>query len=96
MNSHNKLEEVELEIVESKNQVESVIINVLERGDKLEELQMKSDKLVDSANLFTKRAKKVERKMCCQKWTTNAIGFGIAVSVIIFIIILILIFFPNH
>jgi len=68
MNTNQKIEEVELEIMECKDQVSAVIINVLERGDKLEELEEKSNQLVNSASLFSKQAKKIERKMCCQEY----------------------------
>ena len=95
MNTNQKIEEVELEIIESKNQVQSVIINVLERGDKLEQLQDKSDKLMEAGNLFNKQAKKVERKMCCQKLRTNMMLIGIIVAIIVILAIILGVSIPH-
>ena len=68
MNTNDKIQEVQLEIVEAKQQVEMVIINVLERGDKLEELEEKAIVLADTASMFKKQAKQIEKKMRCQKY----------------------------
>jgi len=88
MNSNNNIQEIELEIVKTKNQVEVVILNVIERGEKLENLEEKALVLVSSASMFNKTAKKVERKMCCEKWK-NILLIGILVlCILIFIIAL--------
>ena len=68
MNTNDKIQEVEMEIIQCKDQVEAVIINVLERGDRLEELEEKSIEMADMANLFSKKAYKVKKKMCCEEY----------------------------
>jgi hypothetical protein len=73
MNTNDKIQEVEIEIVEAKQQVEAVIINILERGEKLEDLGEKAIILVDTSNLFSKKAYKVKKKMCCKKYKAKLI-----------------------
>ena len=68
MNTNDKIQEVEMEIVKCKDQVEAVIINVLERGEKLEDLEEKAIVMADMANLFSKKAYKVKKKMCCKEY----------------------------
>lgn len=66
-----KIEEVELAIQESQSAVRDGINLVIERGDKLEDLQDKSENLANTANQFRKKARKVRRRMYCQKLKTN-------------------------
>jgi len=75
MNTQDKIQEVEMEIIKSKEQVEAVIINVLKRGDKLEDLEEKSIILADTANLFSKKAYKVKKKMCCGEYKGKLLLF---------------------
>lgn len=82
-----KIKDVELEIVESKKQVESVIVNVLERGDKLEDLENKAEDLKEAGALFAKESKKVKRKMW---WQKSKVHFCIAVVVVVIVGIIVL------
>ena len=83
MTSNKKIQEVELEIVNTKNQVEAIIINVIERGEKLENLEEKALVLTESASMFSKQSKLIRRKMWCLKFRNNLI---IGTSVLCFII----------
>ena len=89
MNSNKKIPEIELEIVNTKNQVGAVIINLSNRGDRLEELQEQSTKLIEVGNIFNKTAKKVKYRFCCQKWQ-NGLIIGIPILCIIILIIVLL------
>ena len=81
-----KIQEVELAIQESQTAVRDGINLVIQRGDQLEDLQDKSNNLVDSAHQFRKSARKVRRKMYCQKLKTNLFF----ILIILFIIWLVL------
>lgn len=88
MNTNDKIKDIELEIISSKVQVESVIVNVLERGDKLEDLEDKAIVLADSADMFRKQAKQIKKRMCCEKYK-NYLLIGIPIlCIIVFIIAL--------
>ena len=96
MNTNDKIQEVQLEIVEAKQQVEMVIINVIERGDKLEDLEEKSNQLVSSAGMFKKQAKKVERKMWWQNFKMKLFLFVIFLIIVGVIASLLSIYIPKH
>ena len=85
MNTQDKIKDVEMEIIECKNQVEAVIINVLARGDKLEDLEEKSIVLADTANLFSKKAYKVKRKMCCEEYKGKLLLLFMVLCILAFI-----------
>ena len=82
MNTNDKIQEVEMEIVEAKNQVEAVIINVLERGDRLEDIEEKAEEMADMANMFKKRAVEVRKKM----WWQDKKGMAILVFMVLLIL----------
>lgn len=67
----NKVENIELEIQESKKQAEKVIVNLLEREEKLADLENKSNDLRNESKMFYRQSKKVKRSMwknnCCAK-----------------------------
>ncbi len=85
MNTQDKIQDVEMEIVKCKNQVEAVIINVLERGDKLEDLEEKVIVLADTANLFSKKAYKVKKKMCCEEYKGKLLLLFMVLCILAFV-----------
>ena len=96
MSSNDKIQEVQLEITEAKQQVEMVIINVIERGEKLEDLEEKSNQLVSSAGMFKKQAKKVKRKMWWQNLKMKIFLFIIFLIILGTIISLLSIYLPKR
>lgn len=84
-----KIEDVQLEIEESKKQVETVIVNTLERGDQLSDLENKTKDLIHAADMFRKRSKKVKRKFCCKEYKGKILILFMILCIIIFICVLI-------
>ncbi len=85
MNTNDKIKDVEMEISKCKKQVEAVIINVIERGDKLEDIQEESLVMADMANLFSKKAYKVRRKMCCEEYKAKLLLLFMVLCILTFI-----------
>ena len=96
MNTNDKIKDVQLEIIQYKQQVESVIINVIERGEKLSELEDKSNNLVLSAGMFSKKAKEVKRKMWWQHFKMKILMLVIFLIIVGVIITLLSIYLPKH
>jgi len=90
MNTNQKIQEVELEIVSSKRQVEAVISSTIRRGDRLEDILDKAENMKEEASLFEKAAKKVKRSMWWKKAKPLVI-IGIVVLVIVAIAIIVVI-----
>ncbi len=88
MNTNDKIQDVEMEISKCKKQVEAVIINVIERGDKLEDILEKAENMREDASLFKKATKKVKRSMWWKK-TKPLVIIGIVVLVIIAIAVIV-------
>lgn len=83
-----KIQEVEMTIQENKEQVEEIIVNVLERGEKLEDIQDKAEDLKDAGEMFNKQTKKIKKKMWWQK-AKPLVMVGVVILVIIGIIVII-------
>ena len=63
-----KINDIELQIVESKKRGQRTINLLLDRADKLADLENTSNELTNHSKLFYKQTKKVRRKTCCQKY----------------------------
>ena len=63
-----KINDIELQILEAKKNGERTINLLLDRADKLADLEETSKQLSTQSNLFYKQSKKVHRKMCCQQY----------------------------
>jgi vesicle-associated membrane protein 7 len=83
-----KLAEVKDNIQKTQDQTTQNLTLALARGEQLEVMAAKADKILESASAFHREAKSVSRMMWCQKWRWYFIGAGIVV-VIVFIIVLI-------
>lgn len=81
-----KIKDINVVIDETKNEIQITIEKVIERGDKLEDLEENSTNLQVYAEVFHKQAKKTRWKMCKQKCKANMLL--IVVTVIILIILL--------
>jgi len=63
-NNNNKVEEIKEEIKQTKEILEKSIYDLLERGEKLDEIVDKTDQLSKNSKTFLKMAEKTNR--CCQ------------------------------
>lgn len=86
----NKIQEVELEIVQSKEQVSVAINSALERGDNLEELEIKSKELEGNAKTFQKKAKKVKWKTWRDKMSNSCVLWTVGIVVVVIIVLVII------
>ena len=89
MNTNQKIQDVELEIISSKNQVEAVISSTIGRGDRLEELENKAEELKEAGSLFEKASRKVKQSMWWKRAKPLVI-IGIVVLVIIAIAVIVI------
>ena len=85
-----KIQDIELEIVSAKKNVSKTINNTIERGNNLEELEIKSEQLKENADMFHKQAKKVRWKIWLEKMKSNAVILTIVIIIILIIIAIIL------
>ena len=81
-----KIKQIELEIIEQKNQVDNIITETIERGDKLEELEQQSEQLKESGNLFKKHANKLKWNRWWKKSKLH-LCIGIVIIIIVGIIV---------
>ena len=63
-----KMNDIELQILEAKKNGERTINLLLDRADKLADLENTSNELTKNSQLFYKQSKKIRKKMCCQKY----------------------------
>ena len=89
MNTNQKIKEVEIVIESNKDQVSAVIISTIGRGDRLEDIQEKTEIMKEEASLFEKTARKVKRSMWWKKAKPLVI-IGIVVLVIIAIAVIVI------
>lgn len=68
MRGKEKMHEIQLAIEESKTSVRQNINLAIQKGDKLDDLNEKSNALQIESRLFSKQARKIQRRMQCQKY----------------------------
>jgi vesicle-associated membrane protein 7 len=87
-NENDKLTQVKRQVDDIKSVMMENIDRVLERGEKLEIMVEKSEKLEEHAKIFQKRGTDLKRHFCVQnaKWM---VLLAIVVIVIVFIIVLV-------
>jgi vesicle-associated membrane protein 7 len=83
-----KIAQVKENIQKTQDATTQNLTLALARGEQLEIMSQKADKIKDSATAFHREAKNVSRMMCWQKWRWYVIG-GVIIAVVIFIILLI-------
>lgn len=69
----NKISNVQAEIDKTKGVIQDNIELIIERGEKIDNLEDKSQNLVDNASMFQKKAKRVRRKYWCMNLRNTAI-----------------------
>ena len=86
---NNHIDRLEQDIDEVTHLLKNNVEKVLERGDKLEDLQDRSEDLTASSIQFKTRSRDLRRKMCCQNFKMTCILI-IVISAIIAVVILII------
>lgn len=81
-----KVRQVQKQVGEVMGVMQNNIEKVIDRGERLEDLQDKSDNLADTATDFNMRAKRLQRKM----WWKN-MRMKLCVGFFIFLVILIIV-----
>jgi len=80
---HEKVERVQSQVDEVVGIMHSNIGKVLERGEKIEELDLKTVELQSQAKIFKKGAKRVRKQMWCRNLKLNMIIGGICFLILI-------------
>lgn len=89
-NMEEKIDDVNIEIQNSKDTVQITLEKVIDRDEKLEDLEKKSENLEQNANMFYKKSKKVKCQMLKEKIKANSIIIGIILILIIIVVAIIL------
>mmetsp|Transcript_22882 Transcript_22882/g.20112 ORF Transcript_22882/g.20112 Transcript_22882/m.20112 type:complete len:98 (+) Transcript_22882:112-405(+) len=84
-NTNDKIAEVQAEVDKAKDTVHQSINLVIDRGDKMEDIEKKSREMQEQASLFNNNARKTRRHFCLQKWKMFALIAFIIVLLILVI-----------
>ncbi|XP_059369087.1 vesicle-associated membrane protein 4-like isoform X1 [Carassius carassius] len=82
-----KIKQVQSQVDEVIDVMQENISKVIERGERLDELQDKSESLSDNASAFSSRAKQLHRRMW---WRDMKIKMIIALVVVILLLVIII------
>mmetsp|Transcript_3252 Transcript_3252/g.8044 ORF Transcript_3252/g.8044 Transcript_3252/m.8044 type:complete len:232 (+) Transcript_3252:1-696(+) len=82
-----KLDSVKRQIEDTKNVMAVNISKVLERGERLEDVMDKSEKMKDTADAFRRKGKELRRKM----WWQNT-KFKLIIAAVVIVLLLLLFF----
>ncbi|XP_057327933.1 uncharacterized protein LOC130669184 isoform X1 [Microplitis mediator] len=85
---HRNIDSVKIQIREVTDVIRDNVQKVLERGERLEDLQLASDRLSFAGNEFFDAAKRAQRRAWIQNIKSRVIIIGITVVAIICIIVL--------
>jgi hypothetical protein len=88
---YNPLDATEHQVEEVTNIMRGNIVKVLERGEKLTDLEDKSEHLRDGASRFEMTARKLKRKFW---WKNLKFTLGIVFVILVLIMVIILIIRP--
>ena len=75
-----KVDAVRSQVEEVKETMVDNIDKVLARGERLDDVLLKSDQMKDSAETFRLQGKKLRRAMCCQNLRMKLLVFGLLVG----------------
>uniref|UniRef100_A0A3B3BXX1 Vesicle associated membrane protein 4 n=2 Tax=Oryzias melastigma TaxID=30732 RepID=A0A3B3BXX1_ORYME len=87
VHNNNKIKHVQLQVDEVIGVMQENISKVIERGERLDDLQDKSESLSDNASAFSSRAKQLHRRMW---WRDMKMKIIIALVVIALLLIIII------
>ncbi|XP_032687180.1 synaptobrevin homolog 1-like isoform X2 [Odontomachus brunneus] len=84
----NKVDCVRLQIQEVTDVMRDNVQKVIDRGDRLEDLQEASDRLNMAGNEFREAAKRAQRKAWLQNVKSRILIISVTVTIVLFIIVL--------
>ncbi|KAJ1352250.1 hypothetical protein KIN20_008544 [Parelaphostrongylus tenuis] len=85
-----KIKNMRRQVEEVKSVMASNVASIMERGERLDSIQRRTDELQASSATFKLTAHRVQRRMCMlnAKWTIIAIVVGVLVLAVIIVLIL--------
>ncbi|KAG7213642.1 hypothetical protein KM043_002888 [Ampulex compressa] len=86
-----KMESVRIQIQEVTNVMRDNVQKVMERGERLEDLQEASDRLNMTGNEFREAAKRAQRKAWLQNFKSRIILISITLTVVLCIVVSIIV-----
>ncbi|XP_012058398.1 PREDICTED: synaptobrevin homolog 2-like [Atta cephalotes] len=87
-NIDNKMDTVKLQIQEVADVMRDNVQKVIDRGERLEDLQQASDRLNMAGNEFREAAKRAQRRAWLQNVKSRIIIISITVTIVLFIVVL--------
>ncbi|XP_018361995.1 PREDICTED: synaptobrevin homolog 2-like isoform X1 [Trachymyrmex cornetzi] len=87
-NIENKMDTVKLQIQEVADVMRDNVQKVIDRGERLEDLQQASDRLNMAGNEFREAAKRAQRRAWLQNVKSRIIIISITVTIVLFIVVL--------
>ncbi|XP_018053996.1 PREDICTED: synaptobrevin homolog 2-like isoform X2 [Atta colombica] len=85
-NIDNKMDTVKLQIQEVADVMRDNVQKVIDRGERLEDLQQASDRLNMAGNEFREAAKRAQRRAWLQNVKSRIIIISITVTIVLFIV----------
>lgn len=85
-----KIHEIQVEIEHVKNQMIDNVRLVVDRGERIEDLQQKTDEIAKASMDLELGARKLRKEMCWQKYKLQLIIFGVLLLFVIIVIILVI------
>ncbi|XP_014615879.1 PREDICTED: synaptobrevin homolog 2-like isoform X2 [Polistes canadensis] len=83
-----KMDSVKIQIDDVTNVMRDNVMKVMERGDKLEDLQDASDRLSMTSNQFREAANKAQRRMWLQNLKSRIFIVSVILTIIFFIFVM--------
>ncbi|XP_011700753.1 PREDICTED: synaptobrevin homolog 2-like isoform X2 [Wasmannia auropunctata] len=87
-NVDNKMDSVKLQIQEVADVMRDNVQKVMDRGERLEDLQEASDRLNMAGNEFREAAKRAQRRAWLQNVKSRIIIISITMTIVLFIVVL--------
>lgn len=88
-NTNEKIKLVQKEIDDTKNVMFSNIDKIIQRGDRLEDIQDRTDQLVNNSSKFKKASQRLKRSMCVKNYKMAALITIIVMIILVFFILII-------
>ncbi|XP_058887382.1 vesicle-associated membrane protein 4-like [Acipenser ruthenus] len=82
-----KIKQVQTQVDEVIDVMQENITKVIERGERLDDLQDKSESLSDNASAFSSRAKQLRRRMWWRECKMKAIVALVVVAILLIIVV---------
>ncbi|RCN35533.1 Synaptobrevin [Ancylostoma caninum] len=85
-----RISDMRRQVDEVKNVMAANVASIMERGERLDSIERRTDELQASSANFKMTAHRVQRKMCMMnaKWTVISVLFGIVVAAVVILLIL--------